>query len=54
MPMGILLYLKVTSPGYFDVLYGNVEGVCVMSVCLAVYLAAYALSERMMEQIMQI
>ena len=54
MPMGILLYLKVTSPGYFDVLYGNVAGVCVMSVCLAVYLAAYALSERMMEQIMQI
>ena len=54
MPMGILLYLKVTSPGYFDVLHGNVAGVCVMSVCLAVYLAAYALSERMMEQIMQI
>ena len=54
MPIGILLYLKVTSPGYFDVLYGNVAGVCIMSACLAVYLAAYALSERMMGQIMQI
>lgn len=54
MPMGILLYLQVTSPGYFDVLYGNVAGICIMSVCLVVYLAAYALSERMMGQILQI
>lgn len=54
MPMGILLYLKVTSPGYFDVLYGNAAGVCIMSVCLAVYLAAYTMSERMMGQMIQI
>ncbi len=54
MPMGILLYLKVTSPGYFDVLYGNVSGVCIMSACLLIYLAAYALSERMLGKIMQI
>lgn len=54
MPMGILLYLKLTSPGYFDVLYGNVAGICIMSICLAVYLAAYAMSERMLGQMMQI
>lgn len=48
MPMVILLYLNLTSPGYFDVLYKNVWGVCVMSACLAVYLAAYALSEKML------
>ncbi len=54
MPMGILLYLKLTSPGYFDVLYQNPAGICVMSACLGVYLIAYALSEHMMGQILQI
>lgn len=52
VPLVILLYLHLTSPGYFDVLYGNLSGVCIMSVCLLVYLLAYALSERMLEQIL--
>ncbi len=51
VPLVILLYLNLTSPGYFDILYGNLPGVCVMSACLAVYLFAYALSERMMQTI---
>ena len=50
VPLVILLYLNLTSPGYFDVLYGNVSGICIMSVCLLVYLAAYALSEQMLQQ----
>ena len=54
VPLVILLYLNLTSPGYFDVLYGNISGVCIMSVCLIVYLAAYALSERMLEQTLTI
>lgn len=49
VPLVILLYLDVTSPGYFDILYGNPAGICLMSVCLAVYLFAYALSEKMMQ-----
>lgn len=51
VPFVILLYLKLTSPGYFDVFYGNPSGVCVMSVCLLVYLAAYTLSQRMLQRI---
>lgn len=52
VPLVILLYLNLTSPGYFDVLYGNVPGICIMSVCLIVYLFAYALSEHMLRTIL--
>lgn len=54
VPLVILLYLNLTSPGYFDVLYGNPSGICIMSVCLMIYLAAYALSEHMLQQILAI
>ncbi len=50
VPLGILLYLKLTSPGYFDMLYGNLPGICIMSACLAVYLFAYAMAEGMMRK----
>jgi tight adherence protein B len=50
VPLAILLYLQLTSPGYFDILYGNLAGICIMSACLLVYLFAYALSERMFQQ----
>ena len=52
VPLIILLYLNLTSPGYFDVLYGNPAGICIMSVCLIVYLTGYALSEQMLQQIL--
>ena len=54
VPFVILLYLNVTSPGYFDILYGNISGICIMSVCLLVYLAAYAMSEQMLRQSLRI
>jgi tight adherence protein B len=50
VPLAILLYLQLTSPGYFDMLYGNLTGICIMSVCLLVYLLAYALSEGLLRQ----
>lgn len=39
-PFGLILYLKLTSPGFFDRLYHNPLGICVMTVCLGLYLAA--------------
>lgn len=54
VPLVILLYLNLTSPGYFDLLYGNFSGICIMSVCLIVYLLAYALSEQMLQAILQV
>ena len=49
VPMFMLLYLNLTSPGYFDLLYGNLSGVIIMSLCLLFYLLAYVWSERMLQ-----
>ena len=46
IPIGICAYLRITSPGYLDVLYRNPTGIAVMTVCLGIYAAAYFISER--------
>lgn len=51
MPFGILFYISVGTPGYFDVLYHNLTGVAVMTGCLAVYLAAYMMGEAVMNKL---
>lgn len=51
MPLAILLYIEISTPGYFDTLYHNAAGVGIMTVCLVLYMAAYVLGERIMEQI---
>lgn len=48
MPMFILAYLKVTSPGFLDVLYGNPAGVLFMSACLLAYGLALLAAERIL------
>ena len=40
IPMFILGYVSLTSPGFLDVMYHNVAGIIIMSVSLAVYAAA--------------
>lgn len=49
IPFGMIAYLKISFPEFLDVLYGNVTGVIIMSVCLAVYLVAYEAGKRMVE-----
>lgn len=49
MPFGILAYVGLGNPGYFVPLYGNLAGVGIMTGCLGVYLAAFALAERVMD-----
>lgn len=49
VPMGIILYIRISNPGYFDGLYHNVAGILIMTAALIVYLAAYALSEKILE-----
>ena len=51
MPFGILLYIGTSYPGYFDDLYHNIQGIGIMTVCLIVYLAAYALGDRILRKI---
>ncbi len=47
MPAGVILYMQLASPGFLDVLYGNAFGAVFMTVCLAVYLAAIVIGQRM-------
>lgn len=51
MPFGILLYIGLSNPGYFDSLYHNLAGVAIMTVCLAVYLGAYLLGEWILDKL---
>lgn len=51
MPFGILLYVGIGNPGYFEPLYHNLTGGAVMTGCLAVYLGAYFLGETVMDRI---
>lgn len=39
MPIGIITYLRVFSPGFFDKMYGNILGIVVMSILLIVYIS---------------
>ena len=50
MPFGILFYISLSNPGYFDPLYHNFMGIAVMTVCLATYLAAFVMGERVMNK----
>ena len=49
MPVGIILYLQMTSPGFLSVLYGNPFGIASMSICLVIYAAAYWLGRRIVD-----
>ena len=48
IPCAIMLYIDLTSPGFFDVLYHTPFGRVIMTGCLAVYAGAILLSEKMM------
>ena len=48
-PFILVFYVGLTSPGFFDVLYFNPAGIVFMTACLAAYLAAYMLSERILD-----
>ena len=48
MPFVILVYLNITSAGYFDVLYEGIFGRVFMTVALLVYVAALILGRKIM------
>ena len=49
IPFVIILYVDITSKGYFNTLYAGVAGRILMTICLIVYLVAIRLSQRIME-----
>ncbi len=48
IPVFILLYLRVTSGGYLDILYGNIPGAAFMTCALGIYVFAMYMAERIM------
>lgn len=51
MPFLLVCYIEAGNKGFFDVLYHNFSGIAVMTGCLAVYLTAYCLSQRICKKI---
>ena len=46
IPFFLVCYVEMGNKGFFDVLYHNLTGISVMTVCLAIYLAAQVLSQK--------
>ncbi len=51
VPFLIVIYIDISNKGYFDGLYGNIKGILIMTGCLAAYIAAYILGERILASI---
>ena len=45
----MIVYLKLSFPEFLEVLYGNLAGVLIMSMCLIVYFIAYEMGKRIVE-----
>ena len=45
----IVLYIDLTSPGFFDIMYRTMAGRLVMSGCLAVYGISLLLARRILQ-----
>lgn len=48
MPFAMLFYIGLANPGYFDLLYNGWTGRVIMTGCLVVYGAAFALGDRIL------
>ena len=48
IPLGILLFLQVSSWDYMSVMYHNPMGILCLSICFVGYAAAYVLSEKIL------
>ncbi|NLL72783.1 MAG: pilus assembly protein TadB [Clostridiales bacterium] len=46
VPLAILCYLSITSPGLLDPLYNNLFGVLVMTILLVIYIITYVLIDK--------
>ena len=49
VPFFMILYMDISSAGFFDSLYHNIAGIAIMTVCLVIYVAAYLLSQKIVD-----
>lgn len=47
VPVGLLAYLNLTSEEFLAPLYGNLFGVCVMTIAFVAYIGAFLLAQKM-------
>ena len=48
IPLFILAYVSVTSPGFLDVMYHNAAGILIMTLCLLLYVTAFLWGRKIM------
>jgi len=53
MPFAIMTYISLMTPGFFDGLYHNLQGITLMTGCLVLYLGAYVCGEKMLKKIVE-
>lgn len=41
IPILILAYIKLSSPEFLEIMYGNITGISVMAICFFIYVVAY-------------
>lgn len=49
MPFGIIAYLRLAAYDFISPMYGNIFGIAAMTVCLAGYMGARALSDKLID-----
>lgn len=49
IPFFIVLYIDMTSPGFFNIMYSTGIGRILMTICMAVYIMAYTIAKRIMK-----
>ena len=49
VPFLIIFYISITSKGFFDVLYHNLAGIVIMTICLIIYFVAFRMSRQIVE-----
>ena len=49
IPLFLIGYISMASPGFLDIMYKSIMGNIVMTVCLIVYLLAYLWSEKIVK-----
>ena len=49
MPFAIILYVEITSPGFFDIMYTTWTGRILMTCCLGIYLLSLWLSKTILD-----
>jgi len=49
IPFAMMVYMRLSFPEFLRVLYGNLTGVIIMSICLVIYLMACEVGKRIVE-----